>query len=68
MIARAVLLTRFGKPAEVLRLDEQEVGAPGAGQVLVEMRCASVNPADLNIIEGSYGRLPELPAVCGHDQ
>lgn len=40
---------------------------PGEGQLLVEMLVASVNPADLNVIEGRYGELPSLPAVIGNE-
>jgi trans-2-enoyl-CoA reductase len=34
-------------------------------EVLVRMDFAPVNPADLNIIEGTYGTRPKLPAVAG---
>jgi len=31
------------------------------------MLAAPVNPADLNIIEGTYGKLPEPPAILGNE-
>jgi len=31
------------------------------------MRLAPINPADLNVIEGTYGRLPTLPATLGNE-
>jgi trans-2-enoyl-CoA reductase len=34
-------------------------------EVRVEMKWAPINPADLNVLEGTYGHLPPLPAVAG---
>ena len=31
------------------------------------MAAAPVNPADINVIQGKYGSLPELPAHCGNE-
>lgn len=31
------------------------------------MLAAPINPADLNVIEGTYGELPELPATIGNE-
>ena len=31
------------------------------------MQLAPVNPADLNLIEGTYGIKPPLPAICGNE-
>lgn len=36
-----------------------------AGSLRLQMRAAPINPADLNVIEGKYGRLPPLPATLG---
>jgi trans-2-enoyl-CoA reductase len=63
----AARLQAFGKAGEVLRVEELPTPEPGAGEILVEMLAASVNPADLNIIEGKYGELPELPATIGNE-
>ncbi|MDB6076371.1 MAG: hypothetical protein JWO82_118, partial [Akkermansiaceae bacterium] len=35
------------------------------GQVRLKMLAAPVNPADLNLIAGTYGRHPGLPSVAG---
>jgi NADPH:quinone reductase-like Zn-dependent oxidoreductase len=64
---RAGLLSGFGKTAEVLQVKEMPDPEPGAGELLLEMLVAPVNPADLNIIEGKYGELPDLPAVIGNE-
>lgn len=50
---------------EVVELQPYECPAPGPGEVVVRMAAAAVNPADLNFIEGSYGKKPELPCVPG---
>jgi len=42
----------------------RNVPAPGAGQVTVRMRAASLNYRDLKILNGSYGkRQPRLPII-----
>lgn len=46
---------------------ETATPAPGRGELLVEMLAATVNPADLNVIEGKYGELPEVPAAIGNE-
>ena len=63
----AACLTAFGKPVDVLRIEERPRPRPGNGEILLEMLAAPVNPADLNVIEGKYGELPKLPAVIGNE-
>ena len=47
----AAVHDRYGGP-EVLELRDVEIGAPGEGQVLLEVRAASVNPADWHLLTG----------------
>ena len=54
-----------GNPAEVLVLTDFDPRPPEAGEVLVRLLAAPINPADLNTIEGTYGVKPVLPAVPG---
>jgi NADPH:quinone reductase-like Zn-dependent oxidoreductase len=63
----AARLHGFGDAADVLRVEAWEPGEPGEGQLLLEMLAAPINPADLNVIEGKYGELPELPAIIGNE-
>lgn len=51
----------------MLSVEELDCPEPGEGEVLVEMLASPVNPADLNIIEGKYGQLPDLPATIGNE-
>lgn len=40
---------------------------PGAGQTLVEVLAAPINPSDVLTLTGDYGTLPPLPAVGGNE-
>lgn len=63
--ARRLFFTRCGKPDVVLGVEEFETREPAAGEVLVRVEVAPINPADLNLIEGTYGMKTTLPAVPG---
>ena len=67
MESRCIEITRFGIPHEVARLGSRAVCPPGTGEIQLRMICAPINPADLNVMEGTYGTLPELPAVVGNE-
>ncbi len=67
---RSTLALRYhehGSPSEVLRLEETELPDPGAGQVLVEILAAPINPSDLGQVAGSYAILKPRPAVAGNE-
>lgn len=57
----------FGKPLEVLQLEQIAAMEPQAGEVRVRLEAATINPSDYGMIAGSYGRLRELPAVAGRE-
>jgi NADPH:quinone reductase-like Zn-dependent oxidoreductase len=58
----------FGKPAEVLKLEEGDLsGALAAGEVVVGLVASPVHPSDMGMISGTYGKLPTLPAVGGRE-
>lgn len=56
-----------GPPLEVLKLVSRPLPSLGPHEVRVRMRYSPVNPADLNFIEGTYGRPAHPPAVPGHE-
>lgn len=62
---QAIRFHEFGKPAEVLKLESLELPPLVEGEVRLRMLAAPVNPADLNLIEGTYGVKPPLPSVPG---
>jgi NADPH:quinone reductase-like Zn-dependent oxidoreductase len=64
---KAVVFDRFGEPAEVLQVHNVPVPEPGPGEVRVRMRLSPINPSDLLVVRGQYGRLPQLPATPGFE-
>ena len=63
----AVVYETHGNPTEVLRVETQSWPKPAPDEVVVEMRAAPINPADLNAIEGKYPLRPTLPATPGFE-
>ncbi len=65
--AKQLVFKQTGKPADVLEMETDSLisQAPDAGDVLVRILAAPVNPADLNLIEGTYGVQAPLPATPG---
>jgi NADPH:quinone reductase len=63
---KAIRVHEFGPP-EVLRIEEVPDPQPGAGQVVVRVHAAGVNPVETYIRSGSYPRKPELPYTPGSD-
>src|SRR5947209_2083871 len=56
-----------GNPADVLRIEQRPWPRPAGDEVVVEMRAAPINPADLNAIEGKYPGKREVPAIPGFE-
>ena len=57
----------YGKPDEVVHAEVIDVPEPQKGQVLIKLLRAVINPSDLGMIGGSYGRLRPLPAIAGRE-
>ena len=55
---KAALFDRFGIPEDVLQVRGVPLPEPGRGQVRVRMLASPVNPSDLLVVRGVYGRLP----------
>ncbi|XP_056364874.1 enoyl-[acyl-carrier-protein] reductase, mitochondrial isoform X1 [Oenanthe melanoleuca] len=62
-----LLYERHGEPAAVVQLKELEVPKLGDCDVHVKMLAAPINPADINMIQGTYPLLSPLPAVGGSE-
>lgn len=65
-MSRMYVFTRYGGP-ETEELQERPVPEPGPGQLLVEVRAAGVNPSDLKLREGVFGRRHTLPRTLGFE-
>ncbi len=63
---KAIQAHKFGGP-EVLQLDEIDAPAAGAGEVLIDIKAAGVNPADTYMLGGAYAIVPDLPYTPGGD-
>ena len=63
---RAIVVREFGGP-EVMQVEERPDADAGAGQVLVRVRAAGVNPVDTYIRSGTYALKPPLPYTPGTD-
>jgi NADPH:quinone reductase len=63
---KAIRVEQFGGP-EVMKLVEAAELHPGAGEVLVRVKAAGVNPVDTYIRSGQYAVKPSLPYTPGSD-
>jgi NADPH:quinone reductase-like Zn-dependent oxidoreductase len=63
---RAVVITSHGDPS-VLRVEERPDPTPGPGQVVVDVRAAGLNFADVMARMGLYPDAPKPPAVVGYE-
>lgn len=62
-----VVATGFGGP-EVLSVVDEPTRAPGAGEVLVDVRAAATNPADVKAYSGAFGTdESKLPLRLGYE-
>lgn len=63
---KAIMVHQFGGP-EVLKYDDVPTPQPAAGQVLVRVHAAGVNPYDTYMRSGTYAIKPPLPYTPGSD-
>jgi len=63
---KAAIIRAFGRP-ETFEIADMPIPQPGAGQVLVRVHAASVNPVDYKIRQnGAWAHVP-MPAILGYD-
>lgn len=64
---RAQYKQRGPVPQDVIEAVEFEAPPLQAGEVLLEVVAAPINPSDLLTLTGEYGQLPPLPAIGGRE-
>ncbi len=64
---KAEYAERGSEPHKLINAVPFDTPEPGAGEVLVELLAAPINPSDLLTLTGDYGVLPDLPATGGNE-
>ncbi|AYF87720.1 zinc-dependent alcohol dehydrogenase family protein [Pseudomonas sp. JS3066] len=64
---KAEYKTRGPVPQDVIEAVELELPPVAAGQALVKVLAAPINPSDVLTLTGEYGMLPPLPAIGGNE-
>lgn len=63
---KAIRTAEFGGP-EVLTFEDIADPKPGAGEVVVDIKAAGLNPSDVYMLTGVYLVVPDLPFTPGYD-
>jgi NADPH:quinone reductase-like Zn-dependent oxidoreductase len=63
---RAVVITKHGPP-DVLKVQQRPDPRPGPGEVLIDVKAAGINFADLMARLGLYPDAPKPPCVVGYE-
>ncbi|XP_028970437.1 enoyl-[acyl-carrier-protein] reductase, mitochondrial [Esox lucius] len=63
----ALVYRQHGHHHDTVRMEEMSLAALGQHSVRLRMLAAPVNPADINMLQGTYPILPRLPAVGGNE-
>jgi len=64
---QALRYERTGPPAEVIEARALDLPEPGPGEALVALRSAGIHYSDLGLINGTYGKARQLPAIAGRE-
>lgn len=63
---KSIVVREFGGP-DVMKVEDVPEPSPGAGQIVVRLRAAGVNPVDTYIRTGTHAVKPKLPYTPGSD-
>lgn len=63
---KAIRAAAFGGP-EVLTFEDVADLTPGAGEVVIDIKAAGLNPSDVYMLTGVYLLTPDLPFTPGYD-
>ncbi|HWJ70023.1 MAG TPA: zinc-dependent alcohol dehydrogenase family protein [Sphingobium sp.] len=65
-MAKVVRVHELGGP-DVLRFEEIDVGAPGAGEVRIRVEAVGLNRSEAMFRAGRYPTKPQLPTLIGYE-
>ncbi|KAI8632824.1 NAD(P)-binding protein [Xylariaceae sp. FL1651] len=64
--AKALVFSQYGEPKDVLKLHTHSISPSlPSSSVLLRTLAASINPADVNTIQGTYGAKPSFSSLIG---
>ncbi|KAI0101339.1 hypothetical protein GGR51DRAFT_333933 [Nemania sp. FL0031] len=64
--AKALVFSEYGEPKDVLKLHTHSISPSlPSSSVLLRTLAASINPADVNTIQGTYGAKPTFSSLIG---
>lgn len=64
---KRVVFHQFGKPADILNIEETEQQTPGADEVLIKVLASPINPSDIMFVQNLYGIRPQMPSGAGFE-
>merc|ERR1719347_473338 len=66
VVSRRLGYSEYGDPSGVVSLQQEQISCQlQPGQVLAKFLLSPVNPADINVLQGTYPIRPPLPATGG---
>ncbi|XP_059475815.1 enoyl-[acyl-carrier-protein] reductase, mitochondrial [Neocloeon triangulifer] len=66
-VCHKLIVTQYGEPIKSLSMVEDTLPSLKSDEVKVQMLAATVNPADINTIQGSYAVKPDIPFIGGNE-
>ena len=64
---KRVVFHQFGKPADILNIEETEKHTSGPDEVLIKVLASPINPSDIMFVQNLYGIRPQLPSGAGFE-
>lgn len=64
---KRVIFHQFGKPSDILNVEEVTKQSPGPDEVLIKVLASPINPSDIMFVQNLYGIRPQLPSGAGFE-
>uniref|UniRef100_A0A2P2HWQ7 Enoyl-[acyl-carrier-protein] reductase, mitochondrial n=1 Tax=Hirondellea gigas TaxID=1518452 RepID=A0A2P2HWQ7_9CRUS len=62
-----LIMEEYGEPEKVVKMQSVELPSLKPGEVLIKMIATTINPSDINTIQGMYAVKPDLPCILGNE-